>query len=184
MKLTVLDSNRLLLRAFIQADSATVQKLVGAFEIADTTASIPHPYEDGMAESWISNLETVLANGKGVTFAIVAKSGASLPAQALVGAISLMGLEADHQAEVGYWLGRPYWGRGYGTEALKRLVAHAFEDLDLVRLYAHHLTRNPASGRVLEKAGFIHEGSRPSHAKKWGKLEDIEEYGLLRVRAS
>lgn len=184
MSLSVQDSDRLILRAFIQADAATVQKLAGAFEIADTTAAIPHPYKDGMAESWISNLETIFANEKGVTFAIVAKSGASLPEQALVGAISLMGLEADHQAEVGYWLGKPYWGRGYGTEALKRLVEYAFEDLNLVRLYAHHLTRNPASGRVLEKAGFIHEGSRPSHAKKWGKLEDIEEYGLLRTSVS
>ncbi|MFT5561664.1 MAG: RimJ/RimL family protein N-acetyltransferase [Candidatus Azotimanducaceae bacterium] len=181
MRCPILESERLILRAFAPADALDVQTLAGAFEIADTTMAIPHPYEDGMAESWISSREAAFIESEAVSFAIVMKPGTGLADEALVGAISLMNLEPDRQAEVGYWLGLPYWGKGYGTESLKRLVEYAFNDLNLAELYAHHLTRNPASGRVLVKAGFVHEGSRPSHAKKWGKLEDVEEYGMIKA---
>lgn len=61
----------------------------------------------------------------------------------------------------------------------KLVAAYSFSELGLVRLHARHLVRNPSSGRVLRKIGFAHEGSRKGHVKKWGKLEDVEDYGLM-----
>jgi [ribosomal protein S5]-alanine N-acetyltransferase len=174
MSIPILETDRLLLRGFREADASDVQALAGRFEIADTTLTIPHPYEDGMAEEWIAQHEGAFKECRGVTFAITFKSDGSL-----VGAISLMGIEAGHQAELGYWVGVPYWGQGVCTEAGTSTVAYAFSDLGLIRLHARHLSRNPSSGRVLQKVGFVHEGCRRSHVRKWGKFEDVEEYGLL-----
>jgi len=86
---------------------------------------------------------------------------------------------ADGLAELGYWIGLPFWGKGICTEAGKLVQEYAFETLGLKRLHARHLARNPSSGRVLEKLGFIHECSQKGHVKKWNKLEDVENYGLV-----
>lgn len=174
MSIPILETDRLILRGFREADASDVQALAGRFEIADTTLTIPYPYEDGMAEAWIAQHERTFEKCQGVTFAIAFKSD-----DFLVGAISLMGIEAGHQAELGYWVGVPYWGQGVCTEAGRSAVAYAFSQLGLLRLHARHLSRNPSSGRVLQKIGFLHEGSRRWHVRKWGRLEDVEEYGLL-----
>ena len=97
-----------------------------------------------------------------------------------MGATSLMSIEQGHQAEIGYWIGKPFWGQGICSEAAQLIVQLAFSRLNLARLYTRHFSRNPASGRVLVNAGFVHEGKRRGHVKKWGKLEDVENYGLLR----
>jgi RimJ/RimL family protein N-acetyltransferase len=90
-------------------------------------------------------------------------------------------LECEHdRAELGYWIGKPFWGRGYATEAARALVQYGFDTLGLHRIYARHLTRNPASGRVLHKIGMTHEGYRRKHEKKWGIYEDDKLYGILR----
>jgi [ribosomal protein S5]-alanine N-acetyltransferase len=179
MSIPILETDRLLLRGFREADASDVQALAGRFEIADTTLTIPHPYEDGMAEEWIAQHKEAFEEGRGATFAITFKSDDSL-----VGAISLMGIEPGHQAELGYWIGVPYWGQGICTEAGRSTVAYAFSELGLARLHARHLSRNPSSGRVLQKIGFVHEGYRRWHVRKWGKREDVEEYGLLNLSGS
>ena len=97
-----------------------------------------------------------------------------------MGAISLMSIEQGHQAEIGYWIGKPFWGQGVCFEDTQLVVQFAFSSLNLLRLYARYFSRNPASGRVLVNAGFVHEGTRRCHVKKWGILEDSEDYGLLR----
>jgi RimJ/RimL family protein N-acetyltransferase len=91
---------------------------------------------------------------------------------------------AEHQAELGWWVGKPDWSRGYCTAAGRLLVAHAFSSLGLVRLHACHLTRNPASGRVMQKLGMHHEGTRRAHVRKWGILEDLELWGLSKPGAN
>lgn len=179
MDMPTLHTARLSLRGYRSADALEVQKLAGAFEIADTTLTIPHPYADGVAESWIARHQEAFEARRGVTFAMTLKSSGML-----VGAISVMSIESEHQAELGYWVGLPYWGRGFCTEAGEAVVKHAFSELGLARLYARHLVRNPASGRVLRKLGFVHEGTRRKHVRKWGRLEDTEDYGLLREDGS
>jgi RimJ/RimL family protein N-acetyltransferase len=171
-----LESDRLILRPFVPADAPEVKRLAGDRRIADTTLNIPHPYEDGMAEKWIAAHPGIFAARQGVTFAMVLK-----PEGILVGAISLMHLTEGHQAELGYWVAPSFWNQGLCTEAGRLILRYAFSELNLIRVHATHLTRNPASGRVMRKLGFRHEGSRPKHRRKWDKFEDVEVYGVLKA---
>ena len=174
-QLTELITERLALRPFEVADAKVIQRLAGDRAVADTTTNIPHPYKDGMAEAWIDSQAKNLIAGKEVTFAVaLAETGE------LIGAVSLLDIQAGHQAEIGYWFGKAHWGKGYGTEALQAVLRYAFTDLGLQRVHGRCLARNPASGRVMLKNGFRHEGLRRGHSLKWGVLEDVELYGILR----
>ena len=170
-----LETDRLLLRPFQLTDAGDVQRLAGDRAIADTTLNIPHPYEDGIADAWIAKQVTNFDKGVEATFAITRKSDG-----ALVGAISLMGISAGHQAELGYWIGKAYWAQGFCTEAAGAVLRYAFTGLGLVRVHARHLGRNPASGRVLRKLWMQPEGCQRQQAKKWDKFEDLELYGILK----
>ena len=121
------------------------------------TALIPHPYLPGMAEAWISASADERDSGAAYAYAITrAEDGL------LVGAIDLR-RGAETADSLGYWVGRPYWGNGYATAAACALIAVAFARLDIDRLGAIHLARNPASGRVMEKCGMTltRRGMRP-----------------------
>lgn len=170
-----LNTERLLLRPYEAGDAADVQRLAGDRAIADTTLNIPHPYEDGMAEPWIAQTHEQFAAGERATFAaVLTETGA------LVGAISLNLDKAANAAILGYWVGKPYWNRGYATEASARVVAWGFDALGLNRIHSSHLTRNPASGAVMRKIGLVHEGCAREAVRKWGRYEDLELYALLR----
>ena len=128
-----------------------------------------------MAEDWISKQQDIFEQEAGVDFAITLKSE-----DLLVGAISLMGIVKEHQAELGYWIGHPFWNQGICTEAGLKVVQYGFESLELNRIHAAHFSRNVASGRVMQKLGLMHEGRRKQHVKKWDHFEDLELYGLLK----
>ncbi len=166
---------RLQLRAFDLDDARTVQELAGAYEVADTTLNLPYPYRDGMAEAWILTHKPLFRSGVLVNYAIVLSD----PPQ-LIGAIGLRIQPMHRRGELGYWIGLPYWGRGYCTEAAAALLAFGFEALDLHRIHAAHLRRNLASGRVMQKLGMTYEGRLREHARKWDRFEDLEKYAILR----
>lgn len=168
-------SKRLVLRPFDDSDATAVQLLAGAQEIADTTLSIPHPYEDGMAEQWIADHRDQFRAGTGAVFAIAERAS-----DQLIGAIGLTVDTVSKKAELGYWIGLPFWNKGYATEAAGRLIGFGFDELDLNRIAAQHMVRNPASGRVMQKVGMSHEGTIRQGMMKWGKFEDLEMYGILR----
>ena len=170
-----LTTERLILRPFDATDAAAVQALAGDREIADTTLRIPHPYEDGMAEEWIADHRGQFEAGTLVVFAIELKSDGKL-----AGAISLTVERGLLKAEMGYWVGRPFWNEGYCTEAARRIVEYGFDDLGLNRIAAQHLVRNPSSGRVMQKIGMRHEGTLKEATIKWDRFEDLELYSLLR----
>ena len=89
-------------------------------------------------------------------------------------------IEPEHaRAELGYWIGKPYWRNGYATEAARAILQYGFGQLGLNRIHAGHFTRNPGSGRVMQKIGMTHEGHQPRHVKKWDRFEDLELYGIL-----
>ena len=119
--------------------------------------------------------EYLLASVPPPTYAIVEKSN-----NLLIGAIGLTINSEFERAELGDWIGEPYWGLGYCSEAAQRIVRYGFEDLGLNRIHAWHLARNPASGRVLQKIGMSNEGIARQHTRKHGKFEDIVLCGLLR----
>jgi RimJ/RimL family protein N-acetyltransferase len=170
-----LTTERLVLRPLTLADAADVQRLAGEREVAETTATIPHPYPDGAAEAWIGTHVDRYARGQSVTFGIErAEDGV------LVGAIGLEINTEMQRAELGYWIGKPYWNQGYCTEAALAVVRFAFDVLGLRRVFAQHYGRNPASGRVMDKVGLRHEGTLRQHTVKWGTIDDMEVYGVLR----
>jgi RimJ/RimL family protein N-acetyltransferase len=169
-----LETDRLLLRELRLEDAPTVQRLAGDERIARTTF-VPHPYEDGMAEEWIRSQARDYRDGKLVNFGVI-----QMAEGGLVGSIGLV-LQARHRrAELGYWIGVPYWGRGYCTEAARAVVRWAFRELDLHRITAPHFRSNPASGRVLEKIGMRREGHLREHYLRDGRFEDSVVWGILR----
>jgi RimJ/RimL family protein N-acetyltransferase len=172
----VLKSKRLMLRQFAVADAADVQRFAGDRDVASTTSTIPHPYLDGMAEQWISKHQQEFEAGAQITFAIVQLRGNNL-----VGAIGLSSIDREHDiAEIGYWIGKPFWSQGYCTEAGCAVLKFGFDVLGLNRIHARHFKRNPASGSVMQKMGMTYEGCFRQHFKKWGNYEDILLYGILK----
>jgi RimJ/RimL family protein N-acetyltransferase len=118
--------------------------LAGDIRVAQNTARIPHPYSQADAEAFIA--QTNGADGD-VAFAI------TLADDTLIGMAGFATLRGAHP-EIGYWLGVPYWGRGYATEAARAVIDHAFSGCELELLEAGARVSNPASRRVLEKCGF------------------------------
>jgi ribosomal-protein-alanine N-acetyltransferase len=170
----VLETERLRLRPFALSDAPAVKTLAGAREIAATTLTVPHPYEDGMAEAWIETHGPAYEADRGAAFAITLK-----PTGELLGAISLAIDRPHARAELGYWIGLPFWNQGYATEAAQAVLRFGFEELELNRIFAVHMVRNPASGRVMQKCGMRHEGRLRQHINKWGMFEDLDVYGIL-----
>lgn len=169
-----LTTERLILRPLTLADAPDIQRLAGVREVAQMTLRIPHPYKTGMAQEWIQSQAAACKEGAGINFAITLRETGTL-----CGVIGMAIDWANVNAEMGYWLGMPYWGRGYCTEAAKAVLRYGFEVLELHRIHAAHFRHNPASGRVMQKIGMSYEGCRRQHVLKWGKFEDLEQYGIL-----
>ncbi len=170
----ILETARLILRPFALTDAPDVERLCGAPEIALHTLNIPHPYPEGKAQEWIASCPERFEKGVEVTFAITLREGG-----ALAGAIGILPNRDHDRADIGYWIGMPYWGRGFATEALRAVIAYGFDELGMNRIFAEHFTRNPASGRVMQKAGMRHEGTLRQMHKKWGEYVDSELYAIL-----
>ncbi|HVZ50750.1 MAG TPA: GNAT family N-acetyltransferase [Pseudolabrys sp.] len=139
----VLETQRLVLRAPRLEDAKVVAALANDRRIAENTARIPHPYKMTDAEHFIS-----AANKPGgeAVFLITLRD------ETIIGACGIVNQEQP--GELGYWLGVPYWGKGFATEALHAVIDYAFTDLGHDALQAGARVTNPASRRVLEKCGF------------------------------
>jgi len=170
------ETDRLLLRFFELSDASRVQDLAGNEEVARTTLSIPHPYPDGAAEQWIVNVSQLSEIGERYAFAMVKKEDGLL-----IGTISIGISQRHNHAELGYWVGKPYWGQGYATEAARRILQFGFEDLNLNRIFAAAMTTNPGSYQVMRKIGMKEEGIFHQHIFNWGKYEDLVFYGMLKA---
>jgi len=140
----VLETERLVLRAPRLEDAKALATLANDRRIAENTLRIPHPYSLADAQAFITHAN---AGDDEAVFLISARSGA------IVGACGLATLDGE-TPEIGYWLGVPFWGKGYATEAARALIDHAFGDLGLEVLLGGARVSNPASRRVLEKCGF------------------------------
>mgnify|MGYP002640191016 CR=1 FL=1 len=169
-----LTTERLLLRKFQVTDASVIQELAGAYEVAEMTLNIPHPYLEGMAEIWMESHQEEFEAGMGIVFAIEESQ-----TKKLAGAIGLVVTKRFNRGELGYWVGQPYWGKGYATEAAHELLRYGFETIKLNKISATHMTRNPASGRVMQKIGMEKEGVLKQHALKWDQFVDLAAYGIL-----
>jgi RimJ/RimL family protein N-acetyltransferase len=134
--------------------------------------AFPNPYTFGDAEEWISSASTA----EPVTnFAI------EVDGEAVGGIGFILGIDIHRRsAEIGYWLGEQYWGRGIVGEAVQAMTSYAFENYDLVRIWAGVFEWNPASMRVLGKAGYQFEARLKNAVTKEGQTTDELIYALVR----
>jgi RimJ/RimL family protein N-acetyltransferase len=144
----VLKTERLVLRAPCRRDAESIVRLANDRRVAVNTARVPHPYGLADAEQFIAAVNR--QDGE-ATFLITLDD-------TLIGACGVDPREGG--PEIGYWLGVPYWGQGYATEAVRALIDHAFSGLQHEALQAGARVSNPASRRVLEKCGFQWTGVR------------------------
>jgi RimJ/RimL family protein N-acetyltransferase len=172
----VLDTPRLRLRPPEPADAAALLAVFADPAVTRYWSSPPWTAID-QAEAQISEDAADLAEGTAMRLAITPGAGGPL-----LGTVSLFHLDVgSRRAEIGYALGRPAWGQGYGQEAVRALVAHAFGALDLNRLEADVDPRNHASARLLERLGFRPEGLLRERWIVAGEVSDSAVYGLLRA---
>lgn len=143
-------SARLTYRPIDPSDASRIAALAGDWDIARMTARIPHPYSLIDADLWIASIESdefvrgVEHNGE------------------LIGAVGYI-FHSPEEAEIGYWIGKPWWGNGYATEAAGTLMDHCFNEAGFALLTCGHFFDNPASARVIAKLGF----RRTGHDAQW-----------------
>ncbi len=159
----------MILRRFCSNDAGAIEDLAGNFNVAKTTLNVPHPYPEGMAEKWIKTHPDRWRSKTGAVFAITTKEAIQL-----VGTASLIKIEGT-QAEIGYWIGEPFWRNGYCTEAVNALIQFSRENLDIKKFTAEHLESNPASGKVLVKAGMYHVNT-VQKVDRFGKKASVKIY--------
>jgi RimJ/RimL family protein N-acetyltransferase len=140
----VLETARLTLRAPRLEDAKALAALANDLRIAENTLRLPHPYALADAETFIT-----FASGSDDEAALLITTHSG----AILGCCGIAGRDGE-TPEIGYWLGVPFWGKGYATEAARALIDHAFGDLDCEVLVGGARVSNPASRRVLEKCGF------------------------------
>lgn len=173
----VLQTKRLRLRPITPADAEDLQRAASEREVAEAMISLPHPYPEGEAERYIARQAADFAAETAVAFALEPRT-----APKLGGVVEIRAIEPAHcQAELSFWLAAELWGQGYMSEALGPVLRYGFENLNLNRLYAYHMVRNPGSGRVLQKNGFVQEGLLRQRVYKAGVFEDVKIWAILRT---
>lgn len=170
-----LTTERLVLRQLEERDAAALERLIDDYDVARTTLNIPYPYPEGGAISFIQRRAEAAQNGDGYSFAIINKEN-----NEFMGCIGIQLDKTNNRAELGYWLGKPFWNQGFVTEGVRRTTAFGFDELQLHKIHAAAMTKNPASSSVMKKIGMKYEGTFRQHYLKWDVYEDIEYYSILR----
>ena len=168
-----LESERLILRPPRPTDIAGMVVWLGDFNVSRNMSRVPHPYSEEDAEMFVAGIGPQ-REGRQHCFSVLRKSDGMF-----LGGAGLQ--ENGGNVEFGYWLGTPFWGQGFATEAAYRLVMHAFQDLGQEEVHAGWFYDNPASGHVLAKLGARHNGSRMRECRARGM--DILCHDMLLTRA-
>ncbi len=174
MKIPIIKTKYFILRPLRASDDRRLAELLNNKKINRRMGNIPYPYNLKDAHVWLKKVipEYRSKEPKKITFAIEIN-------KELVGAIDVNNVRFGHKAELGYWLGEEYWGKGIMSKVIKEIAGYAFRDLRLKRLQAHTFLFNPASRRVLEKNKFKLEGIIHRKIKKDKRYYDC--YLLARV---
>lgn len=135
---------------------------------------LPFPYTVKDATAYIEEMQSADPE-KTYAFAITYQGK-------VIGSIGIFRKENVHSrtAEVGYYISEDFWGKGLGTSALKKACKYVFDNTDIIRIFGDPYARNLASCRILEKSGFIYEGTLHANAYKNGKVEDMRMYALIK----
>jgi RimJ/RimL family protein N-acetyltransferase len=175
MKLLV--NNHICLSEFLPSDKPALLEHLKEKAIYDRTLRIPYPYTEADADEWLAlSAKTTQQQGQPVQWAIRNQQAY------LIGCCGFDGFQIgkSHRAEIGYWLAKPYWGRGIMTAVIRKASRFAFNEWGLAKITAHVFSFNAASARALEKCGFEEEGYLKKHYLKDGQLIDARLFGLLK----
>ncbi|KFF09045.1 GNAT family N-acetyltransferase [Chryseobacterium luteum] len=170
-----IETERLILSQLKEEDVPFVTEYLQNKIFSDLTSNIPYPYTKEHAELWVRMSRESFESNTGYTFAVRNKEGR------IIGAIGLHDRE-DDKAELGYWMGKPFWNKGYITEAAVALIDFGFRELKFNKIYATYFLHNPASGRIMEKIGMQKEALLKQHLKKEGEYFDIMMYSVFKSR--
>lgn len=170
-----LKTDRLLLRPFTMDDVERVTELLQTPDIAATTLYVPYPYTSEDAATWIVTHPYAAELGKALNWAIC-----TLEDGVVIGTIGLDINSYHERGMLGYWLGVPYWGQGFTSEAAKAVVHYGFDELELHRIEATCMPHNVGSSRVMEKAGMSYEGTLRDYYRKSDGFRDAAMYAVLR----
>jgi 8-oxo-dGTP diphosphatase len=149
----VLRTSRLTLRPLAAADAAVFHRLINDWEICRRLPDAPFPYSATLAQAWIAAAAADRLAGKAEQFALVDETTGEM-----IGCAGLRMGKGHKSADLGYWLGRAFWGQGYGLEAARRLVEWAFAAFPVARLTATVAADNEASAALLQRVGFLPSG--------------------------
>lgn len=169
----ILETERLILS---QLEEKDIPFIVGYLQhriYSDLTSNIPYPYTEKDAQFWLKMSKEAFEHDTGYTFGIRDKTGM------IIGAIGIHDRD-DDKAELGYWIGIPYWNKGYVTEAAKAIVDFGFQKLNFNKIFATHFPHNPASGKIMEKIGMEKEALLKEEVKKDGEYFDLVMYSILK----
>ena len=156
-------------------DSVRLAEMLNNRKILDNLRDgLPYPYTINDAKDYIT---AMLSADKTKTFAFAIEAN-----NEVIGSIGVFRCDNIHfrTAEMGYYIGEPYWGKGYATSAVKQTCKNIFEHTDIIRIFAEPFVYNTASCRVLEKTGFQLEGTLHSNAVKNGTVLDMKLYALVK----
>ncbi len=163
------------LRKVTKSDAQSIYEYARDKEISRYTF-IPHPYKLRDALRFIRLTHQQIRKGREYHLGIELKD-----TDQIVGMVGLAGVnQRDRNAEVGYWLARKYWGRGYATEALRLMLWYGFSELKLIRIWARVMHPNLASARLLENVGFTFEGRLRKSINQNGRWLDELRYAILK----
>jgi ribosomal-protein-alanine N-acetyltransferase len=163
------------LRRVRKPDAESIQKYGQDIEIARYTY-IPHPFELDDAFRLIKNTHRMFRNNSGLWLGIEAAS-----AKEIIGLIGTGELSWRHnRAEIGCWVGKPYWRQGLASEAVQIFLKYLFRSLKLNRVQARVMTPNIKSAKMLEKLGFTYEGKMREACLQYGERYDFLFYGILK----
>ena len=164
-----IETKRLNLRPIAMSDARRIARFCDDPGVGRMLAQTPLPYLEAAAEGWIMTLNARAPLQRDFVFAV------ELSGEGLIGVVGAHRSDKSNDVEIGYWFGRPYWGVGYGSEAVTAFVAQAQA---LGPLNAGHFVDNLASGRVLKRAGFVYTGE----TKRMFSMGRGESVDCLRMR--
>lgn len=176
-----LKTDRLLLDQLKLSDIASIVSYANNKNITDTTRTMPHPYYEKDAVSWLHISNQGFKNKDLYMFAIRLKSD-----EAFMGGIGLTLNIENNRAELGYWLAEPFWNKGYTTEAVQAILQFGFEVLQLNKIIAVYVDTNIASGKIMVKNGMVKEAEFKDHDVKKdytvadGIYVSLLQYGLTK----
>lgn len=171
----VISTRRLFLRKFEPSDASDFSDLLQDKDVSSTTLMLPYPCNLSVSQNIINKYIEEQKTQKAIRWAITIKAN-----KILIGGLRLVPNPDFDSAEIGFWIGKKYWGKGFAFEAAEKVCDFGLNKMLLNRIEAHAMPENISSIKLLKKLGFKKEGYHPQLVKKWGVYKDVITFGMLK----